>query len=220
MINIKPILKPVNYQEIVEYNENENMREMYNEFYNKVYDNSLSKEQNEKNINERWKKNYGEIPDSKPKEIYQCHIYSKSIKIVLTVIKNEDISKNNREFQVIKLNTIYIDDIDSEKYIEKDSNGKIIFKNIYKNKIDSRESYIFNYEDDWFKNLYIEDILKKVRIKINEYTSESKNPTLYINSMNYMESCSFDFYDDYFKEKLYDKIDEIFKKSIKGERYK
>lgn len=216
---IKPITRPVNNQEII------NWELKYSEKQRSL-DNFIG-EQKKYGITENtaidvWVQNFGPIPPTIPDKVYQCEIINSGIKIKATVLKRNNILPNERKYEVVKLNHLYLDTFDHSKLILVDSDGNAILNadnlTTSTEKVEDLaiKSYPLNYEDSgWFSNLHIDELLSRLKVNIAEYImpilcKDPRKPVLYINNMDSMETSQFEITDKEFKEKLYNKINEKF----------
>lgn len=220
MNNIKPITRPVNYQEIVDWELKHSQKQnRLDNFIEEQIRNGYTTE----SATEVWVKNFGPIPPVVPDRIYQCEISNSGIKIKATVLKRKNILPNDRKYEVVKLNHLYLDTFDHNKISLIDEDGNAILKTdnltTSTEKVEdlSISSYPLNYEDSgWFSNLHINQLLSRLKVNISEYimpTSQEQEPgkpILYINNMDSMETSQFQIIDNGFKEKLYNKINEKF----------
>lgn len=216
---IKPITRPVNNQEIVDWKLKYSQKQrMLDNFIEQQKRNGYTKEA----AMEIWVQNFGPVPPTIPDKIYQCEIINSGIKIKATVLKRNNILPNERKYEVVKLNHLYLETFDHSKLSLVDSDGNAVLKaNNLTASTDKVEdlaikSYPLNYEDSgWFSNLHINELLSRLKINIEEYMlpSQDENPSkpvLYINNMDSMETSQFKITDEEFKEKLYNKINEKF----------
>lgn len=196
-MNIQPIKRPVNYNEYVDWVNNHYENKIkYDDFVAKMIQDGYS----EKKANEMWLYNFGAIPPLEPERIYQCNILDSSIKIVVTVLRRNNILDGEKKFEVVKLNHLFLDTYDHKKVLTVE-NGKIIFKIMHKDLainlttledahfedlplLDVEEQqymyieqgksngYPLNYEDSgWFTSMAVSDLLSRLRISIKEYTT-------------------------------------------------
>lgn len=216
---IKPITRPVNNQEIIDWELKYSAKQkMLNIFIQQQIRNGYTKEA----ATEIWVQNFGPVPPAIPDRIYQCEISNHGIKIKATVLKRNNILPNERKYEVVKLNHLYLDTFDHSKLALADDNGNVILKannlTTSTGKVEDLaiKSYPLNYEDSgWFSNLHIDQLLSRLKVNIAEYIMPSQDeepgkPVLYINNMDSMETSQFEITDKEFKQKLYNKINEKF----------
>ena len=76
------------------------------------------KNMTEEQCNKIWINNYGIIPPKKPNHIYKCEIINPHIKMIVTVIDNEnDINKKYR-YEIIKFNKVILDTYDKNNIVQ------------------------------------------------------------------------------------------------------
>lgn len=161
-MNIHPIKRPINYDEYVDWNNNYYEDSLkYADFIDKMMEEGHSKEK----ATELWTYNLGVLPPSEPERIYQCNILDSDLKLVVTVLRRNDILENQKEFEVVKLNRLFLDSYDYKRVLIKE-NGLIKFKVIYKD-LSRPQEYLPSsnetmLEDRTFlreneKNVYLED---------------------------------------------------------------
>lgn len=239
-MNIQPIKRPVNYNEYINWvNNHYEERLRYDDFVADMIQNGYS----EKKAKEMWLHNFGVIPPIEPERIYQCNILDSSVKIVVTVLRRNNILNGEKKFEVVKLNRLFLDTYDHKRILTIE-NGKVVFKIIHKELVnnlttlentrledlpllDTEEQYAYiehsksngyplNYEDsNWFTSMAVSDLLSRLKLSIKEYVmpkdgEEPGRPTLYINSMDFMESTEIEITDKEFKKKLYEQIEKSF----------
>lgn len=216
---IKPITRPVNNQEIVDW---ELKYAIKQETLNNFIEEQIKNGYTEKEATELWVQNFGPVPPTIPDRVYQCEISNHGIKIKATVLKRNNILPNERKYEVVKLNHLYLDTFDHSKLALVDNDGNVILKannlTTSTGKVEDLaiKAYPLNYEDSgWFSNLHIDQLLSRLKVNIAEYIMPSQDeepgkPVLYINNMDSMETSQFEITDEEFKQKLYNKINEKF----------
>ena len=194
-MNIQPIKRSINYNEVVEWENNHSIDRMkYDDFISEMSQNGYSVDK----INEMWLHNFGAIPPTQPDRIYQCNILDSSLKIVITLLRRTNILEGQKEFEVVKLNHLFLDTYDHIREF-KIIDGKLVFNIIHKDlstdltafnnsqledlPLDSvNDPYLFienrsqsgkypiNYEDsNWFTSMAINDLLARLKVSIKEY---------------------------------------------------
>lgn len=194
MNHIQPIKKPINMSDITEWqNEYLDIKTRLDDFVDNMAQQNISEEK----ALEMWLHNFEAIPPSEPERLYHCIITVPDVKIVLTVLKRDNILAGQRRYDVVKLNSLYIDTYDYTRRMTIDENKNIVFKiehkdlsrneSISKASIEDLEvadnefatiehysnktSYPLNYEDsNWFTSMHISDLLNKVKVRIKPYT--------------------------------------------------
>lgn len=174
---VQPVMNPINNHEIISW---ENKFYEYRNKYEKFFTDMKMLNFTEEEINKKWINNFGDIPPNKPNEIYLCNVINSDIKLSVTVLRNRDFKDNEREFQVIKLNKLYLDNYDYQRVMKTEM--KLAFKTVYKDVtvIDKvTESNI----------LYIERKNQNLKTTLNIYRNNNaleflKNKTEYMDVDN------------------------------------
>ena len=122
---IQPIKRPVNNAELVKWrNEHLDTRNRLDDFVNSMSEQGISEE---KAMN-MWLHNFGAIPPAEPDRLYQCNILNPDVKITVTVLKRNNILAGQRRYDVVKLNSLYIDTYDYKRILTVNEKGEIVFK--------------------------------------------------------------------------------------------
>lgn len=230
---IQPILKSINSNEIKEWKENHGRRyDKYNRYIKNMIEKGYSKER----ADSLWAYNYGDFPVEQINKIYQCNIISGPIKMTLTVVQDMNEKDTSKRYKVMDIKHLYLDAIDYTKISVVDSKGEIVF-----NPIEGLSGMPINYEDsNWFNTLLIENLLDKLKLKLDDrqvsekittepvtliingeekvYQSETIDkptlPLMFMNNLDSIETTQFDFKETEkeFKERLYQLINDEFLK--------
>ena len=112
---IRPYFRAVNTNQYSEWEVNfKKMRNRYENYLISMKDKNMTEEQ----CNKIWINNYGIIPPKKPNHIYKCEIINPHIKMIVTVIDNEnDINKKYR-YEIIKFNKVILDTYDKNNIVQ------------------------------------------------------------------------------------------------------
>lgn len=114
---IQIVKREINYNDIIDWRMNHmNRRNRFEDLYNTMIETGATEEQ----IRTIWEHNFGEIPPKCPEKFYFCNIYNKDIRIIVTVLKKENVQPNELEYKVVKLNKIYMDSTKFKFIVEKE----------------------------------------------------------------------------------------------------